>query len=111
MIRAARGLLNLDQVLLGKLINVSRRTIVRLEADTSQPTNPRRIQICIAIREVLEEGDLWGTLKKKLGDNLTDKLRKELKENLNGKNVRFIYEDKNTGEGVVMKNRQRCSPA
>ena len=75
MIRAARGLLNLDQVQLGGFVGVSRRTIIRLEADDPQPTNPRRIQICAAIRDALEKG--YG--------------------------IRFVYADKNTGEGVVMR--------
>jgi DNA-binding XRE family transcriptional regulator len=75
MIRAARGLLNLDQVQLGNLIGVSRRTIIRLEADDPQPTNPRRIEICVSIRDSLEKD--YG--------------------------VRFIYADKSTGEGVVMR--------
>jgi DNA-binding XRE family transcriptional regulator len=75
MIRAARGLLNLDQVQLGGLVGVSRRTIIRLEADDPQPTNPRRVQICAAIRDALE----------------------------NGHGIRFVYEDKSTGEGVVMR--------
>ena len=75
MIRAARGLLNLDQVQLGALIKVSGRTIIRIEADNQQPTNPRRIKICIAIRDALEGGS----------------------------DIRFVYADKSTGEGVVMK--------
>jgi DNA-binding XRE family transcriptional regulator len=74
MIRAARGLLNLDQVELGALISVSRRTVIRLEADDDQPTNPRRIQVCVAIRDALEK-----------------------------KGIRFVYADKSTGEGVVMR--------
>jgi DNA-binding XRE family transcriptional regulator len=75
MIRAARGLLNLDQVQLGHLIGVSRRTIIRLEADDPQPANPRRIQICVAIRDALEKSH----------------------------GIRFVYADKSTGEGVVMR--------
>jgi DNA-binding XRE family transcriptional regulator len=75
MIRAARGLLNLDQVQLGALVGVTRRTIMRLEADDAQPINPRRIKVCTAIRDVLEEGS----------------------------GIRFVYADKSTGEGVVMK--------
>jgi DNA-binding XRE family transcriptional regulator len=55
MIRAARGLLNLDQDQFGDLIGVSRRTIIRIEADDPQPTNDRRIQICEAIRDALEK--------------------------------------------------------
>lgn len=75
MIRAARGLLNFDQLKLGELVGVSRRTIIRVEGDEQPPTNPRRIQVCGAIRDTLEKDF----------------------------DVRFIYEDKTTGEGVVMK--------
>ncbi|UFW72882.1 hypothetical protein [Bradyrhizobium sp. WU425] len=75
MIRAARGLVDLDQATLGELVSVDRRTIVRLEAETVAPTNPRRIAVIVAIRDLLES---------KYG-------------------VRFIYADRNTGEGVVME--------
>ena len=75
MIRAARALLNLEQAELGELVGVDRRTIIRLEADEIQPVNPRRTKILAAIRDVLE----------------TDK------------GIRFVYADKATGEGVIMK--------
>lgn len=75
MIRAARALVNLEQAELGELVGVDRRTIIRLEADEIQPTNPRRLKILKAIRNVLE----------------------------NEKHVRFVYPDKTSGEGVVMK--------
>jgi DNA-binding XRE family transcriptional regulator len=81
MIRAARGLLNLDQVQLGELVGVTRRTIMRIEAGDPQPTNTRRTKVCAAIRDVLEDGS-------------------ELEE---GRGICFIYADKSTGEGVVMK--------
>lgn len=75
MIRAARGLVDLDQAKLGELVEVDRRTIIRLEAETVTPTNPRRIAVIAAIRDLLE----------------------------NRYGVRFIYADRNTGEGVVME--------
>jgi DNA-binding XRE family transcriptional regulator len=75
MIRAARGLLNIDQAELGKLVGVARRTIIRLEADEVEPTNPRRIEVVAAIRDKLQEE--YG--------------------------VRFVYADATTGEGVAMK--------
>ncbi len=75
MIRAARGLLNIDQAKLGELVGVARRTIIRLEADETEPTNPRRIEVVEAIRDRLQEE--YG--------------------------VRFVYADATTGEGVVMK--------
>jgi DNA-binding XRE family transcriptional regulator len=75
MIRAARGLLNLEQAQLGELVGVDRRTIIRLEADEIQPVNPRRTRILAAIRDKLEKDH----------------------------GIRFVYRDKTTGEGVVMK--------
>jgi DNA-binding XRE family transcriptional regulator len=81
MIRAARGLLNLDQVQLGELVGVTRRTIMRIEADDPQPSNTRRIKVCAAIRDVLEDGSGSGERPP----------------------IRFIYADKSTGEGVVMR--------
>ena len=55
MIRAARGLLNLEQAQLGELVGVDRRTIIRLEADEVQPVNPRRTRILAGIRDKLEK--------------------------------------------------------
>jgi DNA-binding XRE family transcriptional regulator len=75
MIRAARGLVELDQSKLGEEVGVDRRTIIRLEADTTVPTNARRIAVLVAIRDLMEKTY----------------------------NLRFIYADKSTGEGVVMK--------
>jgi transcriptional regulator with XRE-family HTH domain len=75
MIRAARGLLDLEQAQLGELVGVDRRTIIRLEADEIQPVNPRRTRILAAIRDKLEKDH----------------------------GIRFVYPDKTTGEGVVMK--------
>jgi DNA-binding XRE family transcriptional regulator len=74
MIRAARGLLGLDQSRLADIVGVARRTIIRIEADETDPTNPRRREVHEAIRDKLE--DDFG--------------------------IRFVYEGK-TGEGVVMK--------
>lgn len=75
MIRAARGLLNIEQRELGEMVGVARRTIIRLEADESVPVNPRRIEVIEAIRDLLE---------RQCG-------------------IRFVYSDSKTGEGVVMK--------
>lgn len=75
MIRAARGLVDMEQAKLGELVGVDRRTIIRLEADPTTPTNPRRIAVIAAIRDLLEKDH----------------------------GVRFVYADRNTGEGVVMK--------
>jgi DNA-binding XRE family transcriptional regulator len=74
MIRAARGLLGLDQSQLADIVGVARRTIIRIEADDTNPTNPRRREVHETIRDRLEDG--FG--------------------------IRFIYSGK-TGEGVVMR--------
>jgi DNA-binding XRE family transcriptional regulator len=55
MIRAARGLLNLDQAEFGALVGVTRRTIIRLETDEAIPKNPRRIDVIAAISDKLEK--------------------------------------------------------
>ena len=77
MIRAARGLLGLEQSQLAELVGVARRTIIRIETDDAEPSNPRRIEIHITIRDQLE---------KKHG-------------------ILFVYPGE-TGEGVVMKKRK-----
>ena len=74
MIRAARGLVGLDQSQLADIVGVARRTIIRIEADDTEPTNPRRREIHEAIRDELEG---------KFG-------------------ICFVYAGK-TGEGVVMQ--------
>lgn len=74
MIRAARGLLGLEQSQLADIVGVARRTIIRIEADDAEPTNPRRREIHEAIRDRLEE---------EFG-------------------IRFVYAGK-TGEGVIMR--------
>ena len=74
MIRAARGLLGLEQSQLAELVGVSRRTIIRIEADDTEPSNSRRIEIHGAIQDRLE---------RKFG-------------------ILFVYPGE-TGEGVVMK--------
>jgi DNA-binding XRE family transcriptional regulator len=74
MIRAARGLLGMEQSQLAELVGAARRTIIRIEADDTEPVNPRRIEIHAAIRDQLE---------KKYG-------------------ILFVYPGE-TGEGVVMK--------
>lgn len=55
MIRAARALLGLEQSQLADIVGVARRTIIRIEADDTEPTNPRRIEIHKAIRDRLEK--------------------------------------------------------
>jgi DNA-binding XRE family transcriptional regulator len=84
MIRAARSLLGYDQEKLAGLVAIerkdnerkpiNRRTIIRIETDEVGRDNPRRVEVIAAIRDALEK-----------------------------EGIRFIYADRNTGEGVVMK--------
>lgn len=74
MIRAARGILNLEQSELATIIGVDRRTINRIENEG--PTdNPRRLEVCRKIRDTLEDQF----------------------------HVVFVYPGRSTGEGVVLK--------
>jgi DNA-binding XRE family transcriptional regulator len=66
--------LGLEQSQFADIVGVARRTIIRIEADDTEPTNPRRREIHEAIRDRLEED--FG--------------------------IRFVYAGK-TGEGVVMR--------
>ncbi len=55
MIRAARGLLGLDQSQLAEIVGVDRRTIIRIEAGDIEPSNPRRREVHASIRDRLED--------------------------------------------------------
>ncbi len=74
MIRAARALINLEQIELAATVGVDRRTINRVENEGATE-NPRRQQICARIRDALEKDF----------------------------DVKFVYANSSTGEGVVMK--------
>ena len=75
MIRAARGLLGIGQAQLAEYVGVDRRTIIRIEAEDTTPTNSRRLEICENIRNVLEKNH----------------------------GIRFVFWNSSSGEGVVMK--------
>jgi DNA-binding XRE family transcriptional regulator len=75
MIRAARGLLGIGQAQLAEYVGVDRRTIIRIEAEDTTPTNSRRLEICENIRTVLEKN--YG--------------------------IKFVFSSSASGEGVVMK--------
>jgi DNA-binding XRE family transcriptional regulator len=76
MIRAARGLLGMEQKDLAQEVGVDRRTIARLEAETDPSSNPLRIWTYEAVRDVLR--DRHGII--------------------------FLYPNKSHGEGVTLKN-------
>jgi len=75
MIRAARGLLGIGQAQLAEYVGVDRRTIIRIEAEDTTPTNSRRLEICENIRAVLEKNH----------------------------GIKFVFSSSSSGEGVVMK--------
>jgi transcriptional regulator with XRE-family HTH domain len=65
----------MEQSQLAELVGVDRRTIIRIEADETEPTNPRRRKIYERIRAALEKDHA----------------------------VKFVFSSTTTGEGVVMK--------
>lgn len=75
MIRAARGLLGMEQRDLASEAGVDRRTIARLEAETEPPSNPLRIWTYEQVRDVLKR-----------------------------RGIIFLYPTKSHGEGVTLKN-------
>ena len=76
MIRAARGLLGMEQRDLANEVGVDRRTIARLEAETDPSSNPLRLWTYERVRDVLR--DQHGII--------------------------FLYPNKSHGEGVTLKN-------
>lgn len=78
MIRAARGLLNISQEKLGELVNVSTRTLIKIEAAPEGGLDARRRAVNDAIRKAMEDHY----------------------------SVEFIFSDGQTGEGV-RKRRAR----
>jgi DNA-binding XRE family transcriptional regulator len=78
MIRAARGLLGIGQAQLAEYVGVDRRTIIRIEAEDTTPTNSRRLEICENIRIVLEKNY----------------------------DIKFVFPSAGSGEGVVMKRNK-----
>ena len=58
LIRAARGLVGIDQKTLAEKAGVARKSIVTLEADKSDKMDPRRLKVLQGIQRVLE--DVYG---------------------------------------------------
>jgi DNA-binding XRE family transcriptional regulator len=75
MIRAARGLLGMEQRDLASEAGVDRRTIARLEAETDPSSNPLRVWTYERVRDVLKK-----------------------------RGIIFLYPNKSHGEGVTLKN-------
>jgi DNA-binding XRE family transcriptional regulator len=58
LIRAARGLVNIDQETLAAAAGVSRKAVISLERDESETMDYRRLDVLQKLRRVLEEK--WG---------------------------------------------------
>jgi DNA-binding XRE family transcriptional regulator len=58
LIRAARGLVGIDQRTLAEQAGVARKSVVTLEADKNEKMDPRRLKVLEEIRRVLE--DVYG---------------------------------------------------
>ena len=55
LIRAARGLLGIDQAALAEKAGVARQTIVKIETDESDRMDPRRRKVLQQLQRVLED--------------------------------------------------------
>ncbi len=58
LIRAARGLVNIDQETLAAAAGVSRKAVISLEGDESETMDYRRLAVLQKLRRVLEKK--WG---------------------------------------------------
>lgn len=55
LIRAARGLIGIDQATLADKAGVARKTIVLIEADESDKMDPRRLKVLGTLQRVFED--------------------------------------------------------
>lgn len=55
LIRAARGLVGIDQETLALKANVTRHAVMKIEADESDRMDPRRFKILQSLRRVFED--------------------------------------------------------
>jgi DNA-binding XRE family transcriptional regulator len=55
LIRAARGLVGIDQAALAEKAGVARKTVVLIEADESDRMDPRRLKILHSLQRVFED--------------------------------------------------------
>ncbi len=55
LIRAARGLANIDQQALATAAGVSRKAVISLEGDTSEAMDYRRLKVLQKLQRVLQE--------------------------------------------------------
>lgn len=55
LIRAARGLVGIDQDTLASKADVSRQAVIKIEADESEKMDPRRLRILQSLQQVFED--------------------------------------------------------
>jgi DNA-binding XRE family transcriptional regulator len=55
LIRAARGLVGIDQGTLAALVGVTRQTVTKIEADESARMDPRRRKVLLDLATALEQ--------------------------------------------------------
>jgi DNA-binding XRE family transcriptional regulator len=55
LIRAARGLVGVDQATLASQAGVARKSIVLIEADESERMDPRRLKVLHSLQRVFED--------------------------------------------------------
>jgi DNA-binding XRE family transcriptional regulator len=55
LIRAARAMVGIDQETLAKQAGVTRKTVVKIEADQKETMDPRRLKALSALSRVFEE--------------------------------------------------------
>jgi DNA-binding XRE family transcriptional regulator len=55
LIRAARGLIGIDQAALAQRAGVARKSVVLIEADESDRMDPRRLAVLQALQRVFED--------------------------------------------------------
>lgn len=55
LIRAARGLVGIDQETLSVKADVTRQAVIKIEADESDRMDPRRLKVLAALQRILED--------------------------------------------------------
>jgi len=55
LIRAARGLVGIDQETLASKADVTRQAVIKIEADESERMDPRRLKVLQSLQRVFED--------------------------------------------------------
>jgi DNA-binding XRE family transcriptional regulator len=77
LIRAARGLVGIDQVKLAEEAGVTRLTVLKIESDENDKMDPRRLKVLQSLQRVFE--DVYG--------------------------IEFFAASKNSGEGLRFRKK------